>query len=1024
MTRPIRLFIELFFTALFIILIAAGGLLWQINSRTIHIDQFIPDVQDILLDIAPDFSFQINHAVLSSGKQNHAFQIILQDVTVSNAAKEKIGSVESMALGFSWRNLLLLQTIPSTILITKPSVQLVRFEDGHIGFNTNTDKKIKPKQGYGFNHFAQVFLKTRDAFREVRIEDAWVQFEDHKDPMKMQARKGDLILRRDKNKVTGSLSLDFIADDFKQNLTGKVTYNPNLQTTTFTLGMRDVAMTELSKLLPQIPKDMTISTPLTAVGTITLDRLFKPLNLELDIKADQGTLTYAPYYPQPIALDQLILRSDYNLLDESLTLKELTIDIGDAQIKAQGRIADLGNAEKKNKAISLIGQITKMPIDALPLYWPHELANDARTWVTSNISKGIADKATLNLSGNLNSENKLHIEHLSGVIDFSKAQVDYLRPLPPVTELVGQAIYDLDHFNIAMYSGRVLDSNLDKGDVRISGFQDPAQRIDMLFDLSGQLRDALNVIASKPLEYPQKMNMLPEQFTGEIDTKLYLGFPLLHSLTFKDVDMKAGALLKNVTINNVVRDLDVTSDQLALHVDTSGLLVKGNARVADAKTTLQWQEFFVPVNNAASQVTLDGAFTPKMLDDLKLSLGTAFQGKANGTIRVIQGVDKNIAVTLNADATQAIFNVPTIGLNKLAGQTSSIQMDAAIDKDGTSTLSNVSFKAPEISIQNAMARWDKNKNLQSATLKDIAIGRTKASLIVAPKGNTVMHIVLRGSVLDLSPYWTKKKSDQTPESTDPVRYDISLRGDKVFLDPDVPFTGLNADVSIQKDKIKTMSINGKVEDATLSAKQTRSADNIATLTATSTNTGKILQALDITDTVRGGTLNVQGASTVEKPDVIIANISMDRFTIVKAPVLARLLNALSPVGLLQLLNNEGLAFDTLKTQAYLLDKNVIQLREGRLAGASLGMSFRGKLYRQDDSMNINGTLVPLEGINKIASKIPVLGQILTGLKGEGFLAATYKIKGNSNDPQVSVNPLSALAPGILRSIFFEDSKDE
>jgi hypothetical protein len=42
---------------------------------------------------------------------------------------------------------------------------------------------------------------------------------------------------------------------------------------------------------------------------------------------------------------------------------------------------------------------------------------------------------------------------------------------------------------------------------------------------------------------------------------------------------------------------------------------------------------------------------------------------------------------------------------------------------------------------------------------------------------------------------------------------------------------------------------------------------------------------------------------------------------------------------------------------------------------------------------------------------------LTGGEGEGLLAVTYHMTGDLGDPEVSVNPLSALAPGFLRGLF-------
>jgi hypothetical protein len=43
--------------------------------------------------------------------------------------------------------------------------------------------------------------------------------------------------------------------------------------------------------------------------------------------------------------------------------------------------------------------------------------------------------------------------------------------------------------------------------------------------------------------------------------------------------------------------------------------------------------------------------------------------------------------------------------------------------------------------------------------------------------------------------------------------------------------------------------------------------------------------------------------------------------------------------------------------------------------------------------------------------------LLLGGEGQGLFAANYQVTGSAADPQVSVNPLSALAPGFLRRLF-------
>jgi hypothetical protein len=53
--------------------------------------------------------------------------------------------------------------------------------------------------------------------------------------------------------------------------------------------------------------------------------------------------------------------------------------------------------------------------------------------------------------------------------------------------------------------------------------------------------------------------------------------------------------------------------------------------------------------------------------------------------------------------------------------------------------------------------------------------------------------------------------------------------------------------------------------------------------------------------------------------------------------------------------------------------------------------------------------------------VPILGKLLLGGEGQGLFAANYRAVGPIDDPKISVNPLSALAPGFLRNLFLFDA---
>ena len=118
-----------------------------------------------------------------------------------------------------------------------------------------------------------------------------------------------------------------------------------------------------------------------------------------------------------------------------------------------------------------------------------------------------------------------------------------------------------------------------------------------------------------------------------------------------------------------------------------------------------------------------------------------------------------------------------------------------------------------------------------------------------------------------------------------------------------------------------------------------------------------------------------------------------------------------------------LDFDKLKVPFTVRDGS-FSLGESYINGPVLGATLRGRVDLKNKKLDLAGTYVPLYGLNSTLGAVPVLGDILVGRKGEGMFGITFGIRGPTKNPEVIVNPVSLITPGIFRQITEFTTRDD
>ena len=130
--------------------------------------------------------------------------------------------------------------------------------------------------------------------------------------------------------------------------------------------------------------------------------------------------------------------------------------------------------------------------------------------------------------------------------------------------------------------------------------------------------------------------------------------------------------------------------------------------------------------------------------------------------------------------------------------------------------------------------------------------------------------------------------------------------------------------------------------------------------------------------------------------------------------MVKLLSLADLGGLADLAEGEGLSFDILEIN---MEKNndILKFNEIIALGPSISVLMEG--YQNSKTTSLRGTLVPAKMLNRMISKIPVLGDIIIPKEaGEGLFGISFKIKGPPGKIKTSINPIRTVTPRFIQKI--------
>ncbi len=146
-----------------------------------------------------------------------------------------------------------------------------------------------------------------------------------------------------------------------------------------------------------------------------------------------------------------------------------------------------------------------------------------------------------------------------------------------------------------------------------------------------------------------------------------------------------------------------------------------------------------------------------------------------------------------------------------------------------------------------------------------------------------------------------------------------------------------------------------------------------------------------------------------------SKLKIENFKVINAPGMIKLLSLADLGGLADLAEGEGLSFDLLEIN-FEKNKKFLKLNEIMAIGPSISVLMEG--YQDENGVtSLRGTLVPAKTLNKMISRIPVIGDIIIPKEvGEGLFGVSFKMKGPEGKIKTTINPIRTLTPRFIQKI--------
>jgi hypothetical protein len=508
----------------------------------------------------------------------------------------------------------------------------------------------------------------------------------------------------------------------------------------------------------------------------------------------------------------------------------------------------------------------------------------------------------------------------------------------------------------------------------------------------------------------------PSAVSGDAEVRTEFRFPLRRDLSPEMVKVAASGKLHKLAIAPAPRGVVVRDGELSVKADNAALTATGTLVMSGVPAKVEWQEHFAPDSKERRKLVFSGRIPDMRTPGFGLPEVGFLSGPADANVALTQQRDGKGALSTDLGIADTVLSLPALGWSKPAGVPGTAKLVLAFDKDGLYRIDTVDVAAGEARLTGSAEAFGPERQAWIATLERYENAGSDLHGRIELRTDGSIDAELAGKRFDLTgllDFQTEARAGAEEVTLPPIA--VKARIGDLRWGEDRKLADASMLIRYAGGHVQGLAVDGALgRDAAFSLRYMPGPDG-QVLRIAADDFGALLGMSPSRSRVIGGALLIRGMRRT--PDAPLeGDFYASRFTLSKAPLLARVLQVASLTGIGDALSRKGLAFDAFEGQ-YSYSNGQVTFAKASAYGSSIGASGNGVLDLGRDTVSLSGTLVPAYALNQLLGKIPVIGSLLTGGENEGIIAATYRVEGPIDDPKIEVNPLSALAPGFLRNLF-------